>query len=68
MKYLHRIVVSLSEQFRISDIMDSMDVEKLIAKVFEHPVLYDQSLSSYKDNEGKNNVLKKIASSLDASG
>jgi len=44
-----------------------MDVEKLIAEVFDHPILYDQSLSAYKYNERKNNVWKKIALSLDAS-
>jgi len=29
--------------------MYSMNVEKLIAEVFNHPILYDQSLSAYKD-------------------
>lgn len=48
--------------------MDSIDIEKLIAEVFDHPILYDQSLKAYKDNNRKNNVWKKIALSLDATG
>jgi len=31
--------------------MDSTDVEKLIAEVFDHPIMYYQSLSAHKDKE-----------------
>ena len=33
-----------------------MDCEKLISYVFEHKILYDQSLPEYKDNDRKHNV------------
>ena len=41
-----------------------MDDEKLISLVREYPILYDKSLSTYKDNDKKNNAWQLIAESI----
>lgn len=48
--------------------MEGIDCEKLISEVFKHPILYDQSLSGYRDNDRKNNVWTEISASLDCNG
>ena len=48
--------------------MESLDTEKLISEIQSHPILYDQSSSSYKDNDRKNNVWRILAESLDSNG
>jgi len=40
--------------------MDSIDVEKLIAEVFDHAILYNQSLSAYKIMNEKTKCGRKL--------
>ena len=47
---------------------NKMDCEKLISYVFEHKILYDQSLPEYKDNDRKHNVWKTIAVNMECGG
>ena len=48
--------------------MAYIDCEKLMSEVVKHPILYNQSLAEYKDNDRKTAVWTAIAATLECSG